>query len=125
MSTQSITVSHNAEVAHRLSQLAGQCENIHGHSLWLTLTLTGQVDDNGVLDSRDFGAVKQAFRSHIDTAYDHRLLLWSEDPLAQQALANPGAPYPGLQLCPGDPTTENIAAWLGRWAVQSLAALLT
>jgi 6-pyruvoyl-tetrahydropterin synthase len=107
--TSSIAVRHNIEVAHRLSLLPGKCEAILGHSMWVRLELWGPVDRNGILAGLDFGALKKDFRGHLDRDYDHRLLLNANDPLAELDL-------PGLRECEGDPTTENIARWVGEWA---------
>jgi 6-pyruvoyltetrahydropterin/6-carboxytetrahydropterin synthase len=125
---QLIEVRHNIEVAHRLYQTPGKCENIHGHSMWVTLKLCGAVDKNGILEGLEFGEVKRKFRSFLDEAFDHHLLLNEEDPWAHGLYANDinydGAPLeksdwrqlPGLMTTPDDPTTENLARWIGEWA---------
>lgn len=108
-----LAIKHNIEVAHRLSLLPGKCENIHGHSMWVTLEVhsrAGQLDQNYLMDGLDFGSMKKAFRSHLDGEYDHRLLLNAEDPLLQQAV------LPGVKILEGDPSTENIARLIGKWA---------
>lgn len=92
-----------------MSLLPGKCENIHGHSMWVTLELRGEMDESGRMAGLDFGAVKKAFRGHLDSQYDHHLLLNEHDPFADLAL-------PGLHTCAGDPTTENIARWIAEWA---------
>lgn len=107
-----IVVRHNIEVAHRLSQLPGKCEAIHGHSMWVDLELAGYTDTNGLLEGLDFGTVKAAYREHLDSEYDHHLLLNAHDPLIT---THPD--LPGVRLFEGDPTTENIAAWIGGWAM--------
>ena len=108
--TASLRVRHNIEVAHRLSLLPGKCENIHGHSMWVTLELRGHgIDESDRLDGLDFGAIKKAFRGYLDSTYDHHLLLNGDDPLGELEL-------PGLRLCDGDPSTENIAYWIAQWA---------
>lgn len=105
-----LRVRHNIEVAHRLSLLPGKCENIHGHSMWVELDITGMPDERGLLNGLDFGTVKRAFRGYLDENYDHRLLLNAEDRLADLDL-------PGARLCEADPTTENIARWVLGWAM--------
>jgi 6-pyruvoyltetrahydropterin/6-carboxytetrahydropterin synthase len=105
----SITVKHNMEVAHRLLMTPGKCENIHGHSMWVELELFGNVDARGFVAGLDFSQVKKLLRAHMDENFDHRLLLNHEDPWTQYEL-------PGLHTCVSDPTTENIASWLGEWA---------
>jgi 6-pyruvoyl-tetrahydropterin synthase len=125
----SIYVQHNAEIAHRLSNLPGKCQNIHGHSLQITMRLGGELDSNGILEGLDFGTIKKDFREYIDTRYDHHLLLNETDPWANDigwyndkpegAVPIIEGPHrlPGLMTTPGDPTTENIAVWICDWAV--------
>jgi 6-pyruvoyltetrahydropterin/6-carboxytetrahydropterin synthase len=127
--TATIKVRHNIEVAHRLFETPGKCENIHGHSMWVTMELFGEVNQHGMLEGLDFGDVKKIFRSHLDTELDHHLLLNQDDPWAgdiylpssnPQENALPDGPHqlPGLVPTPGDPTTENIASWLAHWALE-------
>lgn len=124
-----IAVKHNIEVAHRLFLLKGQCENIHGHSMWVTLWLKGELNEAGILGGVDFGSLKATFRNYLDTVYDHHLLLNEADPVADYVtfsddenntvLSADG--LPGLTRCAGDPTTENIAKWIGTWCTNRVA----
>lgn len=122
---QSISVRHNIEVAHRLYATPGKCEAIHGHSMWVTLTLYGNVNERGMLAGLDFADVKKSFRGYLDSNYDHHLLLNQNDPFAKPVLdyneyylGQKQADFlqgslPGLVACTEDPTTENIAKWIG------------
>lgn len=104
----SLHVRHNIEVAHRLSLLEGKCENIHGHSMWVELTIGGlELDKNGIAGGVEFGLLKKIFREHLDTQYDHHLLLNYSDPWADEKYE-----LPGLVATSGDPSTENIAMWI-------------
>jgi 6-pyruvoyl-tetrahydropterin synthase len=134
-----LKVKHNIEVAHRLYEMPGKCENIHGHSMWVTLGLEGGINDHGVVyvDEKtkaglNFGDVKKEFRGYLDDYFDHHVLLNEKDPWAGQLRVMPReitsddsrmAPedvhyqrMPGLQAMPGDPTTEHLALWIGEWA---------
>ncbi len=116
-----LTVKHNIEVAHRLSQTPGKCENIHGHSMWIEFSINGTIDlATGMLvpnwrselpninkNPLEFGELKSWFRDLLDEHLDHRLLLNGLDPIIADKEA-----LPGLQLFQGDPTTENIARWV-------------
>ena len=134
MVTRRIWVSHNAEIAHRLSQLPGKCQNIHGHSLDINLYITGELNDTGILEGLDFGLVKKLFRKHIDEFWDHKLHLNKLDPWARRLRPYPTVgsviselrggtvdisddwqTLPGLMTWNGDPTTENIAGWIHAW----------
>lgn len=128
-----IQVRHNIEVAHRLSLTPGKCEAIHGHSMWVTLRIYGWIDErSGILNnSLEFGRVKKQFRTYLDTTFDHRLLLNKNDPWATKLMISSADPQekefwahdylPGLAPMPGDPTTENIAKWIARWASEEFA----
>jgi len=128
-----VIVRHNAEIAHRLSQSPGKCQQIHGHGLQITLTLmmlrqdekTGMVQ-NQLGKTLDFSEIKQHFRSYIDEGYDHHLLLNEKDEWARLHLSfsvgRPDEQLPGLKTFPGDPTVENLAKWIALWAASTFAA---
>src|ERR1700748_3063855 len=119
MSEVKVYVKHNAEIAHRLSTLPGKCQQIHGHSLQIELWLMGPTDENGIMGGLDFGVIKKAFRQHIDTTYDHHLLLNKNDPLIAASAftgVEPEDLYPGMHMFEGDPNIENIAKWIFNWA---------
>jgi 6-pyruvoyltetrahydropterin/6-carboxytetrahydropterin synthase len=117
---ESIRVRHNVEMAHRLWLTPGKCEKIHGHSWDVQMSLFGETSPAGMLAGLDFADVKQLFRGYLDGTYDHYLLLNADDPWAQVQLPGLG-PLPGLQPFAGDPTTENLAAVVGGWAVGTFA----
>jgi len=127
--TRTITVSHNAETAHRLFHTPGKCQRIHGHSYRIRLRLTGTVNAEGLLAGIDYGSLKQSFRGFIDTYLDHHLLLNETDPFAGPLMAMAAGDemrtdrlsLPGLRKCAGDPTTENLAMWIGEGAQAKLA----
>lgn len=134
----SIAVKHNIEVAHRLFELPGKCEQIHGHSMWVTMELFGPVNDKGILGGIEYGDLKRIYRQHLDEVYDHRLLLNAMDPFARPIFevdksATVDGEYfevhkdrqvflPGLQAMEGDPTTENIAKWIAQNMKLEIAA---
>jgi len=84
--------------------------------MWVVAELEGRVDNNGILLGMDFGTIKSQFRTALDTEYDHHLLLNENDPLLTMLGTNDyESYYPGLVTMPSDPTTENIARWIGEW----------
>jgi len=131
----SLAIKHNIEVAHRLSKSPGKCEAIHGHSMKVTLEIFSQSQLNAedVMDGMMFGDMKKVFRHYLDTTFDHHLLLNAEDIWAKPIYrvdrkeTGHGLPeelevvsgqtwLPGLTTFDGDPTTENIAKTIGKWA---------
>jgi 6-pyruvoyltetrahydropterin/6-carboxytetrahydropterin synthase len=83
--------------AHRLYPFEGKCANIHGHNWTAIVTIYAPVTQ-GPGFVIEFDHIKAA----IDR-FDHRLLLWVEDPLAGTM-----EKLPGLLLTPDPPTTENL-----------------
>ena len=81
----------------------------------------------------DFGTLKTGFRGFLDGYLDHHILLNEDDdlagPLTSFEHADTGAGnrrnfpdgLPGLRRCASDPTTENLAQWIGDWAANQLA----
>jgi 6-pyruvoyltetrahydropterin/6-carboxytetrahydropterin synthase len=119
-----LTVKHSIEVAHRLSQTPGKCENIHGHSMIVELSIRGNIGPAGLLipnpdailvnankDPLEFGELKSWFRGILDDKMDHKLLLNENDPWLQD-IGISAVGVPGLAKLEGDPTTENIAKWV-------------
>src|SRR4051812_36525949 len=97
-------VQEDIQVAHRLVNLPGKCQQIHGHTMTIYMTLKCAQDDNGyAVDSEggvlDFSGVKKTFRQFLADNFDHHLALSEEDPL--RSLDLPGATY-----WPGDPCVE-------------------
>lgn len=134
-----LKICHNMEIAHRLSLSPGKCQQIHGHGMQVELTLgnLGSHDDgmcvNRYGQTMEFGDMKRKFRDHIDSTYDHRLVLNRADPFAgpifmmDKATTVDNVYYeinkdkdqvflPGLSLVDGDPTVENLARWIAEWA---------
>jgi 6-pyruvoyltetrahydropterin/6-carboxytetrahydropterin synthase len=119
-----VKLTHNMEIAHRLYRMPGKCQQIHGHSMKVDLTLHGYPNANGVFEGRDFGDMKKVFREFLNDNYDHHLLLNKDDPWAglfhlYDPLENDpvhGHRLPGLVICKGDPTTENLCRWILDWA---------
>lgn len=129
----SVVVRHNFETAHRLPFLGGKCTNLHGHSWWAEVTVSGEPDDNGVL--LEFASLKRAIRGWIDENLDHGAMLGAADPLVEvlwqadsKVFVFDPEDYAGF--CFGGesvgrplpwPTVENVAELIRRMVVEYLA----
>jgi 6-pyruvoyltetrahydropterin/6-carboxytetrahydropterin synthase len=128
---QILRIKHNMEMAHRLFLTGGKCENIHGHSWWVTVSIHADdeaLTEAGMLLGMDFGDLKSELRRYMDKNFDHHLLLNKEDPFAQllapktqkhQAIGD-YLHLPGLKPFEGDPTTEMIAMDIGEFMQREL-----
>jgi 6-pyruvoyltetrahydropterin/6-carboxytetrahydropterin synthase len=127
--TTMIFVRHNIEVAHRLLNLPGKCQQIHGHSMMVTMEVHARKDKNGYAlgpdgTPLDFGSLKAEFRRYLDSVWDHHLHLNMHDPWSRNLIVPDRdkegrfdkngfiEPLPGLMTWPGDPSVENIALWI-------------
>lgn len=70
----SITKKIEFEAAHRLSNYAGACRQIHGHTYKLEVTVAGPVDADTdmILDFKD---LKKIIKSAVLEDFDHALIL--------------------------------------------------
>ncbi len=65
-----VTCTFTFEAAHRLAWHPGRCQNLHGHSYRLDVTVEGPLDANGVV--LDFDTLQDVVRSEVVDVWDHR-----------------------------------------------------
>ncbi|MEN3007650.1 6-carboxytetrahydropterin synthase QueD [Pseudothermotoga sp.] len=76
------------DAAHRLESYRGKCENLHGHTYRVRVTVFGDVDEEGMVI--DFVELKKIVNEKVLSLLDHKYL---------------------NQIIP-QPTAENIAKWI-------------
>ena len=72
------------DAAHKLELYDGPCNNLHGHTYNLEVTISGQVDASGFVI--DFKRMKQILEEEIISEYDHKYIndvLKIENPTAE------------------------------------------
>lgn len=108
MPTTTIKVKHTIQMGHRLWNLPGKCENLHGHTWTVILSLTGVPNDNGILV--EYGELKKRWRGYLDELFDHHFAFDEKDPLVRGKTMNERAyTYPGYVALSFVPTVENLA----------------
>jgi 6-pyruvoyltetrahydropterin/6-carboxytetrahydropterin synthase len=60
------------DAAHRLEEYVGKCNNLHGHTYKLELTVRGTPDHRGIVV--DFGDLKAIFKEFYEPILDHKYL---------------------------------------------------
>jgi 6-pyruvoyltetrahydropterin/6-carboxytetrahydropterin synthase len=117
-----VRLRHRFQAGHRLPQLAGQCQSLHGHS-WdsgVTVTAAGLTLERTVVE---FGAFKAGLRGWIDTHLDHGVMLAAADPLVPVLTAE-GTKVFRFGAAAGLSAAEELAADLRYPTVEEVAALL-
>ncbi|WP_422482058.1 6-carboxytetrahydropterin synthase QueD [Pleomorphochaeta sp. DL1XJH-081] len=64
-----ITKEFTFDAAHFLSEYHGKCENLHGHTYKLHVTVEGERDNEGMV--LDFLSLKLIVKEHILSILDH------------------------------------------------------
>ena len=100
---------HDISCGHRVHGHEGKCRNLHGHNYRIHFTC---VAEDGALDGVgrviDFSQVKAKLCMWIEEHWDHRFLVWEDDPMKSHLLELD----PTVVVVPFNPTAENIAQYL-------------
>lgn len=98
---------------HRLVGHAGDCRRLHGHNARVEVICRGDLDELGMVV--DFSEIKGVLQGWIDEHWDHRMILATDDPLAEVLRAHGEEVF----LLDGPPTAERLAGHLYRVARES------
>jgi 6-pyruvoyltetrahydropterin/6-carboxytetrahydropterin synthase len=102
-----ITRTHAIHCGHRVCGHEGQCGNLHGHAYVIHFTCEADsLDPLGRVI--DFSVIKSLLCQWLENNWDHRMLIWEQDPI----LDGLQAIDPSVVAVPFNPTAENIAAHL-------------
>jgi 6-pyruvoyltetrahydropterin/6-carboxytetrahydropterin synthase len=109
MSKFEVTRYHDFSYGHRVANHESSCSNLHGHNGRVHFCCRA-VEDN--LDSVgrviDFSVIKSKLCWWLEDNWDHRMLIWCEDPLLKSLRAID----PTVVIVPFNPTAENMAQYL-------------
>lgn len=98
---------HDFSAGHRVHKHEGKCRHLHGHNYRVHFHC--EADDlDGVGRVIDFAVIKERLCLWLEDNWDHRFLIWVNDPLAPvlQRLD------PAVVVVPFNPTAENMAQYL-------------
>lgn len=99
-----VTKTFTFDAGHRLSNYEGKCKNLHGHTYKVEITINGSLDELGMV--MDFGDLKELYNKIVDAKFDHKTILFENDPLNQKIKElMPEA----VVMVPYNPTAENFA----------------
>jgi 6-pyruvoyltetrahydropterin/6-carboxytetrahydropterin synthase len=102
-----ITRKHEIHCGHRVVNHEGKCKNLHGHSYIFHLICSCDELD-GVGREIDFSVIKDLVCAWLDANWDHKLILWDQDPWLKQLQEIDSS----IVTIPYNPTAENLAMYL-------------
>ncbi len=108
-----ITRTHEFDAGHRVYGHGGKCRHLHGHRYEVAFTVqANELNDLGMVI--DFGVIKDKLCAWIDHHWDHKLLLWEEDPFYTATIRDDSQEdiIDSLVPLPFNPTAENMAYFL-------------
>lgn len=85
-----ITKDFTFDAAHHLHHYEGKCKNLHGHTYRVVMTVSGYVDEIGMI--MDFSELKSIYRTAVHDQVDHQ--------------------YLNEVLPPMNSTAENMVVWI-------------
>jgi len=97
---------HDISCGHRVYGHESKCAYLHGHNYRVTFTINGELDSIGRV--LDFSVIKEKLCYWLEENYDHRFLVWENDPDATKLKEIDSS----VVMVPFNPTAENIAKHL-------------
>lgn len=99
---------HDFCYGHRVYGHENKCAHVHGHNGRVHFTVTAtELDKVGRV--LDFSAIKERLSDWVEREWDHKFLVWKEDPWADTLLDMDPVGVVGLDF---NPTAENLAEYL-------------
>lgn len=110
----SVTREHEICCGHRVVGHEGKCKNLHGHNYKFVMTLVSdELDSIGRVI--DFSVIKNVLCQWLEDGWDHRMMLWNQDPIVRALDYFDGGVgrmvLEGVVVVPFNPTAENIAEY--------------
>lgn len=103
---------HDISCGHRVVGHEGKCQYLHGHNYRIHFfceSSYGELDKLGRVI--DFGVIKERLCQWLEDNWDHRFLMWSNDPYLP-VFVDIGLVTTGIIVVSFNPTAENMAEYL-------------
>lgn len=109
---------HDISTGHRVHNHESKCAHLHGHNYRIHFNVVpawGPGASRNGLDAVgrviDFSVVKEKLCMWLEDNWDHKFLIWEDDPLAEVLVTYDPE---GTVVVPFNPTAENMAEYLVR-----------
>lgn len=101
---------HDISCGHRVCNHESKCAHLHGHNYRITFIVRPEEQQLDLIGRvLDFGVVKEKLCQWLEGNWDHKMLIWVDDPFLDDLLEmDPDG------ICPVEfnPTAENMAEYL-------------
>lgn len=99
---------HDISMGHRVVGHEAKCRHLHGHNYRIHFTCTADgLDELGRII--DFGIIKQLLCEWLEREWDHKMMIWEQDPYLRSLLA---ICQQDIIIVPFNPTAEQMAEYL-------------
>lgn len=98
---------HDICAGHRVYGHESKCAHLHGHNYRIHFEVQGKLDSIGRV--MDFSVIKEKLCQWLEDNWDHKFLVWEQDPIAAYLIDVDSA---GVVKVPFNPTAENMAEHL-------------
>ena len=99
---------HDISMGHRVVGHENKCRHLHGHNYRIHFTCTANELDN-LGRVIDFSLIKAHLCEWLEVNWDHKTVLWQEDPLLKQLK---DIVPEDIVTVPFNPTAEQLAQYL-------------
>ena len=99
---------HDFSTGHRVYGHESKCAHLHGHNYRIHLTVEAEQLDN-IGRVMDFSVIKEKLAYWLEDNWDHKFLVWEQDPFANTLKElDPD----GTVIVQFNPTAENMGQYL-------------
>lgn len=98
---------HDISCGHRVYGHENKCGHLHGHNYRVHFRVEAPLDSVGRV--LDFSAIKDRLCAWLEVNWDHKTLIWEEDPMLEPLQE---VDRFGIYAVPFNPTAENMARYL-------------
>lgn len=108
---------HDFSAGHRVYGHESKCAHLHGHNYRVHFEVAPISGLDSIGRVLDFSVIKDKLCMFLEQAWDHKTLIWKDDPwLEKLRELDPS----GIVIVPFNPTAENMAQYL----VEKVAPIL-
>ena len=99
---------HDFSTGHRVYRHESKCAHLHGHNYRIHLTVEAEALDN-IGRVMDFSVIKELLCVWLEINWDHKFLVWEDDPFAKTLKE---LDPEGAVVVQFNPTAENMGQYL-------------